>query len=242
MITFFTHCRPFVGIMADVQRTAIASWQSIGKNPQIILMGDASVKDAANQLGVEYFEHVEKNKWGTARVDSIFAMGDHLAKHDIMVEVSADIVLSSTLLMAIEGMRHIERPFVVGERWDLNHTGEDINTGNVVRHGPSAVDYFLYRRGTLGDIPPFGVGRTAYDPWLMWAAKERWDMTVIDATETIFAVHLAHPYIEYGNKEAMLASEERAYNHTLAKETGCKEWLNIDKAPYVMKRGIITLR
>jgi hypothetical protein len=95
----------------------------------------------------------------------------------------------------------------------------------------------LYKRGTLGGIPPFAVGRTAYDNWLVWAAMERWGMTVIDATETITAIHINHSYPEYGDREKMLQSEERKENHRLARETEMNRWYGINDAPFIMQNG-----
>ena len=237
MITFFTHCRAFEGEFADIQECAIESWKSL-PHSQVILMGDDSVKEAAKQLNVEHVLISGYNEYGTALVNAMFKAGESRARHPLCCEISSDIVITITGNRALRTIMEIDKPFVIGQRWDVT-PGE---AESAKKHAPSAVDYFIYRRGTLGEIPPFAVGRTAYDQWLVWAAQERWGLQTIDATEDIFAVHINHGYPEYGSKEKMRQSKEREQNIRLAQNTGCQRWYGTNDTQFVLQRGEVIER
>jgi len=237
-ITFFTTIRPFVGEFAKLQRLAIDSWLSAVEGAQVLVMGDElGVDDACADLGVAYLPGIATNEWGTKLFSAAFALAEQHASSDWLCEISADIVLGGDFALALRGLAGYVRPFVVGQRWDVTRGAEHTQSQ---LHPPSGVDYFLYRRGTIGEIPPFAVGCTAYDNWLVWAALRRWQMMVIDATETITAIHLNHGHPEYGDKAAMLQSEERAHNLELAAE--CERWYSIRDAPFIMRAGNVLLR
>lgn len=221
-ITFFTHTRPFEGEFDRIQRTAMDSWRTAVPGCQVVAVND----------------HVEHNEEGTALVSSIFEQGERLADHELLCEISSDIVLGGDFAQALDALEGIERPFVVGQRLDID-PGAPPESAEL--HPPSAVDYFIYRRGTLGQIPPFAVGRTAYDQWLVWAAVRQWGLTVIDATETITAIHLNHGHPEYGTKEKMIQSEERQRNYQMVLETGAHLY-GTNNAPWVMNAGKVTRR
>jgi hypothetical protein len=237
-VTFFTVTRPFVGEFDRIQRLAISSWLSAVPTSEVLVFGNREgTADACRVLGAKHIPAVTTNEHGTELVNAVFKQAHELAQGDWrrwLCEVSADIVLGGDFAMALEGAEKLAKPFIVGQRWDVKAD----NTMSL--HPPCGIDYFLYRRDTLGEIPPFAVGRSAYDQWLLWAAIEQWGMTVIDATETITALHQNHGYPEYGDKAKLLASEERAHNLELASE--CKRWYGINDAPFVMKMGKVVQR
>ena len=239
MITFFTHCRPFRGEFDELQRVAIASWRSAVPGCQIILMGDdESVARPADELGADWVGPIPTNDHGTPLVSIIFGYGEEYGRHEWLCEISSDIVLGGDFQDALEAIQKIERPFVVGQRWDIDPGAPP---ERATLHPPSAADYFIYRRGTLGEIPPFAVGRTAYDNWLIWAAIHEWGLTAIDATDAITAVHINHGYPEYGTKQRMIQSEERKENFRLMLETAPRHY-QVDDAPYVLRDGEVVKR
>lgn len=241
MLTFFSHCRPFTGEFDALQRMAIESWRAAVPGCEVILLsgGYTTPTVVATEMDLAYSDRIGCNSHGTELVSSIFKEGERLASHDLLCEISADIVLGGDFALALEAIADIERPFVVGQRWDID-PGAAAETAKL--HPPSAVDYFIFRRGTLGEIPPFAVGRTCYDNWLVWAAVHRWDLMVIDATEAITAIHVNHSHPEYGSKEKMLASQERQENVRLAHESGCTYWPGTDYTPWVIRHGRVETR
>ncbi len=237
MITFFTSPRAFTGEFDGLQRAAIASWQGAVPNPQIIVIGDPpGSRQAVHDLGIIHCMDVKRNKWGTPRVDSLFALGERYATQPWLCEISADIVLGAELRNVLAVLEDVERPFVIGQRWDIEPGAAP---ESAVLHPTCNIDYFLYRDTLMvDDIPPFGVGKTIYANWLVWAAMHRWDMTVIDATQALTAIHINHAYIEYGGKQAMMESEESNLNHTMAYATGMPRPYAIDDAPWVLEANL----
>jgi hypothetical protein len=59
--------------------------------------------------------------------------------------------------------------------------------------GPSAIDYFVFRRGFYERIPAFGLGRPAFDNWLIWKARSL-KAAVVDGTRFVTAVHQNHDF------------------------------------------------
>ncbi len=241
-VTFFTIVRPFVGEFNALQRLAIASWLGAVPGAQVIVFGDREgAAEACEYLGAEHVPEIETTRRGVELVNDAFGLAGTLARHGWLCEVSADIVLGGDFLPALHAIEALPRPFVVGQRWDID---PGASKDSAVLHPPSGVDYFLYRRGTVdvAQIPAFAVGRTAYDNWLVWAAMERWGLQVIDATADITAVHVNHGHPEYGDKAAMLASEERAENLRLYRESGCSRWHGVTDAPWVLRGGRVRKR
>ena len=55
---------------------------------------------------------------------------------------------------------------------------------------PNAEDYFVVIRGAVdwAQIPDFVIGRPGFDNWLVAKARQ-WGLTVVDASNTVVAVH-----------------------------------------------------
>ncbi|MHC4230853.1 MAG: hypothetical protein ACYSW0_25735 [Planctomycetota bacterium] len=235
MITFYSVPRPFDGEFDELQRMAAQSWASAVDGAQIVLMGDESgVAEVCKEYGWQHARTLPLNRHGTPMLSGAFYLAEIMAQHSLLCEISADIVPGGDFAQALDDIAEIERPFVVGQRWDIEPGAPP---ESAVLHPPSAADYFIYRRGTLGEIPPFAYGRMVYDNWLIWAAIERWDLTVIDATASITAIHTNHGYPEYGSRENMQASDERQENIRLAHESGCHRWYEVTDAPFALEGG-----
>jgi len=243
MITFFTIPRPFVGEFDELQCAAIRSWLGAAPGCEIILMGDEpgvrpGIGEVATELGLRHIPDLECNEYGTPLVGSAFAVADQVARFDVLCEISADIIMGGEIPLVLEAIKSVERPLVIGRRWDVDRGAP--RTARL--HPPCGIDYFLYRRGTLGEIPPFAVGRMAYDNWIVWSAAERWGMTVIDATDTITAVHVNHGYPAWDTgKRGLLDSEERTENMRLFREAGASVY-GVNHAPFVISRGEVVER
>lgn len=227
VITFWTIPRAFTGEFDEIQREAIASWRRF-PDRQIILMGSeaGAYEYSCETAGVDWIGDLPTNTYGTPRLDIAFSWAEEYACHDLLCEVSADVQLQFAPA-ALDAITSIDRPFVIGQRWDVD------GNGDMKLHAPYGIDYFIYRKGTLGEIPPFAVGRTAYDNWLVWAALERWGLQVIDATEMITAIHPEHGRPHYGTRQEMLRSQERAENLRLFRRD-CDRIYGVKDAPFVL--------
>jgi hypothetical protein len=89
---------------------------------------------------------------------------------------------------------------LVGKRTNVNYLSENLTNddevvqlskqGQVFRN--DAEDYFLYSRGShdWDLIPEFVVGRIRYDNWLVHNAFHDEAMDIVDASNTVLALHL----------------------------------------------------
>jgi hypothetical protein len=60
-------------------------------------------------------------------------------------------------------------------------------------HSPAGKDYFVFPRGLWAEVPPFALGRQAWDGWLLYQATLR-KTAVVDATKSVTIVHQNHDY------------------------------------------------
>lgn len=207
MITIFSSPKPFEGHIDIIQRNAIRSWQQLGPEVQILLIGDEpGLGEAAAELRVDHLADVERNQRGTPTLDSIFALARRAANHTVLCYVNADIIFLDDLLPAVSRITdRLQRYLVVGQRWDLevrdklqfqNGWVEDLRSviyRRGQRHPPAGSDYFIFPRSEFEALPPFALGRSGWDNWMIYAARRR-RVPVVDASMAITAVHQDHDY------------------------------------------------
>lgn len=205
MLTIFTIPKPFTADTSLMQRNAIRSWRQL-ENVQVILCGDDhGVAEAAEELGCDYYPSLQRTSLGTPRLDDAFAAAEQLARHELICYVNADIILLDGFQPSLGELGN--GPFLVAgrrmnvwlssavefdrEKWDVDLWEWASREGQYAP--PAGSDYFIFRRGTLGSIPPFAVGRPYWDNWMMYTARRRgWPL--IDATPVIHAIHQNHDY------------------------------------------------
>ena len=84
--------------------------------------------------------------------------------------------------------------------------------------GANAIDFFVFPRGLLGEMPPFAIGRPVWDNWTLYRARSL-SVPLIDATPVVMAVHQNHDYshLPQGQvKEGVWKSDEQLANIKLA--------------------------
>jgi hypothetical protein len=188
------------------------------------------VDDFARRMGIEHSPDVVRTAYGTPRVDDLFRRAESRAARPLLGYINADIILGSNFLEAVRVLADVRKPFLaVGRRWDLD-VAEEIDysapdwEGRLRRrvaesgtlHAETGIDYFLYRPGLWGKIPPFAVGRTMWDNWLILNARRRRAL-VIDATDSIWAVHQNHGYNHHPQgAEGVWKGPEAVENERLA--------------------------
>jgi hypothetical protein len=230
MITFFTIPKAFNGHFDVIQRNAIKSWSLLPCDCEIILFGnDAGTEDVAREFGAKHIRECEVTSHGTPRIDYIFLKAQEVANHNLLCYINTDIILLSDFITAAERIKDYSEDFLaVGQRSDLeikeplpfNNTWEQDLIDRVdkqgIHHGPCWIDYFLFRKGLWKTIPPFAVGRTVWDNWLIYEAR-RQNAAVIDATKCIHAIHQTHDYSHSaGGTFAVWKGEEAQKNLALA--------------------------
>lgn len=187
-LTIFTCPKPFAGEFERIQNIAIESWIAIGA--EVVLVENAAT-----------------NQYGTPLLSDIFERGEAASETEIVAYVNTDIVLfqefNQAWMRCAEEFPHF---LMSGQRFDLKYDLAAIDNTRAmaqdIRHHPDAyghwlgaqgADYFVYRKGDLGAIPPFAVGRFRTDNWLMWRALSH-GLAFVDATEALMALHQPHGY------------------------------------------------
>ena len=123
-----------------------------------------------------------------------------------MCYVNADIILMDDLIPAVEQIaRSMKNFLIVGQRWDLNITSLlDFSSdwAVVLRecakhqgciHGYTGIDFFVFRRSSFQDLPPFAVGRPYWDNYLIYTAMTK-HIPVVDITSACMVIHQNHNY------------------------------------------------
>lgn len=232
MLTFFTTAKPFRGNNGIIQRNALKSWTLLHPDVEVILFGDEEgTSEVSRELGLRHEPHVERNEFGTKRLDSMFRRAQTVARHDLLCYINCDILLMQDFCDAVRRVRERHWHFLmVGRRWDteiavpLSFESKDWEVPlrlrvlqNGRRRGPEWIDYFVFSRGPYGgDVPPFVVGRVFWDNWLVWKALAA-SFPVIDASEHVLAVHQNHDYGYHPNgKEGVFYGAEAGRNYELA--------------------------
>ena len=251
MLTIFATPKAFTDPHINIiQRNAFKSWKLISPWCQIILFGnDKGTKEVASEFGFEHIDDIKRNKYGTPLLDSIFEKIESAAKFDVLMYINCDIMMTDDfgktleiLLPKLNGNKFL----IGGERWDTDiKENIDFNDAkwktklrnfvekNSTLHGPTGIDYFVFNKGLFGKVPPFAIGRFAWDSWLIWKARKA-GAFVINATPSIMAIHQNHPPpIDKGSENNF--KEERRINTELAG----KNKLHLDDANHIFKENMI---
>lgn len=206
-LTLFTIPKPFSGRTGMIQMNALKSWTLLSPRPRIIVFGDEpGAARAADELGLIHVPSVETNEYGTPLIGSIFAEAQRMAPTPFVAYINTDIVLLSSFASAAASLPVVGYPcLMVGRRHDLmvwdpidfSSGWEDRLVAKVHNEGlldaSSGIDYFMFTNGLYRDIPPFAVGRTCWDNWLLWKALDSGGH-LIDASRRVMIVHQEHPY------------------------------------------------
>jgi len=136
----------------------------------------------------------------------MFKQTDTRATTDVVAFVSADIILTQRTIEAARIAFEWSRRFLLvaqrhdvdvrlliqfDERWEERWAAKAVAASKL--HSPGAVDLFMYPRNQYEHMPPFAIGRTAYDNWLLWNTVAS-DIPLIDATSFVTLIHQNHDY------------------------------------------------
>ena len=208
MISFFTIPKAFSGHDGVIQRNAIRSWTRLRPECQVLVLGDESgTRETAAELGAESIPDIEVNDLGTPLLSSAFDVAKRHAHHRLLCYVNADIILLSDFMDAARIVSAAKSRFLMigqrcnldvaenlvmdGENWEVELEDRARRDGEL--YGPHGIDYFLFTADSLDALPPFAVGRPAWDNWMIYRAR-RQRIPVVDATATTLVIHQNHGY------------------------------------------------
>jgi hypothetical protein len=207
-LTLFTSPKPFTDPhIAVIQRNAIQSWLELGDEVQVILLGaENGVAEVANEFGVLHIPEVTRNSSGTPLLSSLFSLAREASASPMLAFANADILLFHDFLAVARQINTLAKYYlVVGQRWDLEvnepiqfssgwqeRVLQECDTRGKL-HKPTGSDYFIYPRRCFTAIPDFAIGRSGWDNWMLYEARQR-GWSLIDATASIRIIHQSHDY------------------------------------------------
>jgi len=208
LLTIFTAPKPFSDPhIRLIQSNAILSWQHLGDEVQVLLVGDEpGLAEFAAQAGIRQLAQVSRNDKGTPLVSSIFDLARHNSTSPLLAYINADILLTPEFVTrARQVIEQVHNFLVVGQRWDLDvrqpldfspdwdtRLLQEINTRGRL-HPPGGSDYFIYPRHCFTQVPRFAIGRAGWDNWMFFHARQK-GWPVIDASASITVIHQDHDY------------------------------------------------
>jgi len=206
-LTLFTTAKPFVGHPGIIQRNAMRSWSLLEPRPEILLLGDEEgYEQAASDVGAVRILDLERNEFGTPLLSGIFRSGREHASGRVLMFLNADIILPPSFVEAVViAQRRFPSFLLVGRRVDLDVdqpisfadgwygrlSGRATTEGKL--RGDLCIDYFAFTHDLFTEIPPFAIGRTRYDNWLIWKAADA-GAVVVDASGFVKVIHQNHDY------------------------------------------------
>jgi len=168
----------------------------------VVLIGDTpGVAEYARRFRLEHRPEVTVNAFGTPTLDGVLAIAQSAATTH-MALVNSDIILLPDFVDAFQAL--VERLgtfLMIGRRtcckiegalsfsektWRADLRALAAAEGRLDAAG--ALDYFVFQRGAYAEVPPFAIGRTAWDNWLATNA----DAFRVDATHAVLAIHQEH--------------------------------------------------
>ena len=222
-LTIFSAPKAFQGHFGVIQQNAIRSWLSLRPKPTIILFcNEEGAVDVLRGLDVQLVSDVATNSFGTPLVSDMFRQADSRATSDVVAFVSADVILTQRTQQAahlalswskrflLVAQRHdvdVSDLLEFGEGWQERWAPRAIAGGKL--HPPGGIDLFMYPRSQYSHMPPFAIGRTAYDNWMLWNTMAS-GIPLIDATQFVTLIHQNHDYSHAGNVDVWEGEEARA--------------------------------
>jgi hypothetical protein len=249
VLSLITIPKAFEGHFDVIQRNAVRSWTLLTPTPEVILFGnEGGTAQACQELGVRHEPYLESNEFGTPLLSYAFNRGQQIAQYDWICYCNCDIILTPAFMEAVARLlRWRSRFFMVGRRTDIDITEPfDFTPGwerslreLALRRGTARpldwIDYFVFKRGTLTGMPPFAVGRTLWDWWVVWRMRAS-GLPLVDTSPVVLAVHQNHDYNQHPQgREGIHRSEEFKHQRALA---GSWRHLNtIEDATHVLDAG-----
>lgn len=245
MLTIFTTPKAFKGHFVVIQENAIASWCQLRPKCQIILVGDDfGTAKIARKYHLTNIKNVARNMFGTPLLPDIFKKAYENAQFEKLAYINCDVILMDDF---IESTKHIKLRtfFMTGSRWELNlktkmgfqNDWQKNLKAKVLREGHQkrvgATDYFIFSPKIDFQIPNLAVGRTFWDTWLIFKAKQL-KIPIVDATEMVWAIHQTHDYSHAGGWAKVWLGAESRENKKLIGDQ--RKYFNVLDADYILTR------
>jgi len=171
MPTIFSIPKPFIDSQISlIQTNAIKSWLNLGSDFEIILIGDEpGVAELAQKLNLKQLKEVRKNEFGTPLLSSAFGLARAASRANLLIYANSDIIFLNNLNDALKNLPK-NNFLAAGRRWDLDikelidfddpnweEKLKEKNRNNGRLHSPAGIDYYIFPKHLLTDLPDFAV-------------------------------------------------------------------------------------
>jgi GT2 family glycosyltransferase len=221
--------KPFTGTTAVQQRNAIQSWSKLPCRANLILMGgEKGVGDIAREVGARCIDEIDRNEFGTPLLSSIYHRLHENQQSSILCFVNADIILLPNIVNGIvEAQKRFDQFLMIARRrnielnepirfedgWDESLRNRVLKEGELFTH--FGIDIFVFTSNLFKRVPPFAIGRSYWDNWLVSEAR-RLQAPVIDATKDWCVVHQNHEYTNFSSMDDIRRSPQGKRNFYLS--------------------------
>eukprot|EP00052_Salpingoeca_macrocollata_P017587 m.143482 g.143482 ORF g.143482 m.143482 type:complete len:775 (-) comp20434_c0_seq2:60-2384(-) len=242
---------PFTDNNGRLQRRAIQSWQRLNPRPSIVLVGTGEGYDeVAAEFGLLVDPQLDTNFVNMPLAGSLL---DRATRGDteISVIINSDVLLTQSFADALAKARtHFQDWFLTGARYDLDDlppiyefSRPDFSEPafinyvktKAVLHTAGGADYFAWnnnrgKRLIQGHMPPFIRGKSKFDNWFVHEVIQAGYRDVVDATESVTAVHVVHNYQSVDGKVSFTNSQSGSTFWQKAKSSNWMIFHNIHLA------------
>ena len=217
--------KKFEGHIKIIQDNAIKSWAILFGAENVCLFGDEETRLNAERLGTRYAKP-EYSDTNVPLLDSILRESKKF-ETDYILFINSDIILMDDFKNAFLLLRKIsKKPFMmVGRRTNLDLSTpldfvsdwqeklHSLANRNGILAEVELIDYFLFPGDRFQAIPPLRIGRPGVDNILLYWARKRERLDLIDATADVQVVHQNHDYSYFpGGKPAIYSGKDKDIN------------------------------
>jgi len=230
MLTLYTVVKGFEGEFAHIQRNAINSWMHTLPGAEVVLFGDDEkwAIEEAEERGLPILPMV-RTEGGAPFLPDIIRSAHGSARYDVRMLINADIILEPGIVQAVQVVDDLFDDFLlVSWRWgatvdyEIDFEDEDWHAKLLElpwqRGRVDAADFFCYRGDLMDEMPDFGMGRTAWDNWIITQARRK-RIPIVDGSELSRALHQDHAKTAskqaLADKKNKVLAEEVARNRRL---------------------------
>lgn len=242
--------RPHIAL---IQRNAVRSWLNLVPKPKVIIFGEGEgLAEFAAAEGIKHVRDVNMLRFKHETMPSLGPLFRSASEHAVtktLVFTNADILFPQAFADALMTCNNASDAFLmmvprnrIQLTWDINFTDPewdvrlfhhcDLVSPNCKTDSYRALDTFSYTRATYHavEIPPFAIGRPAYDNFLIHAAV--WNRVPLVGTHTLLRVwHQNHDYTHINDKSSnssavngwsptLWSGEGSAYNRRILNDRG----------------------
>ena len=245
-VTLLTTCKAFVGETTIFQENAIATWLEQFSN--VILFGsDEGVAEIAKKYDLIHVPDMDVNADGLPYINSMFDIARKISTTPYLAYINSDIIFSKDFSKTVKHCldKAEDKVLVVARRKNipivfsiLDEKGkcafEKLVDDYAVWDRANAIDLFIFNKDLYSNIPPFIIGRMAWDNWLLWKARDE-NAQVIDISHDAFLYHPIHGYSSVSTDRNRVAyGADAQQNKKLAAGNG----LDLDQAAtHYLKAG-----